>query len=86
MKLNFVVLCVKDNNDGSMNIKHICCYESFPTEDSINDLHRELAEDESFGMIGDTDYETLILDRNKPGVEEALINMDLNLPTEIDEV
>lgn len=82
MKLNYVVICYKDNEDDTMDIKHICGYENLPTNTDRDSLIKELAEDESHGLIGDDDYKMKVLNRNIP--DEASFLDYLEIPEEID--
>ena len=62
MKLNWVIICYKETDSG-VNILHICAYENKPKEIDWNSLREELAIDEEFGRIGDTDYEMILINR-----------------------
>jgi hypothetical protein len=84
MKLNYAIVCYKDNEDGeTMEIKHTCCYENEPNDEDVKSLVKELAEDEEFGMIGDSDYRMVLLDRSVS--EESDLMDSLDIPHEIEE-
>lgn len=65
MKLNYAILCYKNLPDDEMLVKHVCAYENLPDDEDAASLQAELAVDPEFGMIGDTDYEIIVLERAK---------------------
>jgi hypothetical protein len=83
MKLNYAIVCYKDNDDDqTMEIKHICCYENEPSETDVESLVKELREEEAFGLVGDDDYSMMLLDRSDE--KEAEMMEKLDIPLEID--
>ena len=88
MKLNFALVCYKgDIEEGTVHVIHLCCYESRPDQLCVEDLKRELNEEEEFGMIGmeeGIDYRIMLLDREIPD-HRALMENELELPEEIDD-
>ena len=79
MKINWAILCYRDNEDGSMNILHACCYEERPTQKIADSLREELS-----GMI-DEEYEMLLIDRENGfkyfeelGIPETFEELDNN--------
>ena len=81
MKINYALVCYKQVDDDHIHKKHMCCYEKEPGQIDIDSLYDELATDEEFGMVGDTDFEMLLINREE--------NQDLfelfNIPEEIKE-
>lgn len=65
MKLNFAILCYRDLPEDDMEIKHVCAYEHLPSSEDAASLQAELAIDPEFGMIGDSDYSIIVLERSK---------------------
>lgn len=65
MKLNWMILCYKELENGGMSIIHACVYEKKPVQSDWDSLREELATDEEFGMIDDDDYEMLLVDREE---------------------
>lgn len=63
MKLNYAIICYKQIDEDHIEVKHKCCYEQEPRESDIESLKEELATDEDFEMIGDTDYEVRVINR-----------------------
>ena len=81
MKINYAVICFKEIDENLIEVKHKCLYENKPSEERLDDLMRELNEDEEFGMIGDDDYEMVVLDYNEhPEMFESF-----DIPTEIED-
>lgn len=65
MKLNYAILCYTHLPGEEMYIKHVCAYEEMPSNEDAASLQAELAIDPEFGMIGDSDYEIIIIERSK---------------------
>ena len=83
MKVNYAVVFADVVNGNEMKIKHICVYENEPDQTDIDLLASELAVEEEFGMVGDTDYKIYKFDRS---IEEhnEFMSVELGLPEEID--
>jgi hypothetical protein len=83
MKVNYAVIFAKIVSGDEMKIKHICVYENEPEQVDIDLLASELAVEEEFGMVGDTDYKIYKFDRS---IEEhnEFMSVELELPKEID--
>ena len=84
MKVNYAVVFAKVVSGDEMKIKHICAYENEPEQVDIDLLASELAVEEEFGMVGDTDYKIYKFDRSNPEHNEFM-DVELGLPEEIDE-
>lgn len=65
MRLDWMLICYKDNTDGSMDVIHLCAYEEEPGMIDIKSLREELATDPEFEMIGDTDYKMKMVNRKE---------------------
>ena len=61
-KINWAILCYRDNPDETMDILHLCGYENKPGQDTIDSLQEELATDPEFGLIGE-EYEMMLINR-----------------------
>ena len=83
MKVNYAVVFADVVNGNEMKIKHICVYENEPEQSDIDLLASELAVEEEFGMVGDTDYKIYKFDRSNPEHNEFM-SVELGLPEEID--
>ena len=83
MKVNYAVVFADVVNGNEMKIKHICVYENEPDQTDIDLLASELAVEEEFGMVGDTDYKIYKFDRSNPDHNEFM-SVELELPEEID--
>jgi len=83
MRLDYLILCYKELEDGGMSIIHACGYPSEPKDTDWNSLRMELATDEEFGLIGDTDYEMLLVSRKEDGNKWF---EDLGLPETFEEL
>ena len=83
MKVNYAVVFADVVDGNEMKIKHICVYENEPEQVDIDLLASELAVEEEFGMVGDTDYKIYKFDRS---IEEhsEFMRVELELPEEID--
>jgi hypothetical protein len=81
MKVNYAFVCTSDGPDDTQIVKHICLYENEPNQDSYNSLVEELATDEEFGMVGDTNYIIALIHR----IDNANLWELLELPAEINE-
>jgi adenine-specific DNA methylase len=79
MKINYVVICFKQLDDKNIRLKHKCLYEEEPNDMDLAILVKELETDSSFNMIGDDDYEMIVLSRE---FDSEFMN-DLNIPEEI---
>jgi hypothetical protein len=83
MKVNYAVVFADVVNGNEMKIKHICVYENEPEQVDIDLLASELAVEEEFGMVGDTDYKIYKFDRSIKEHNEFM-SVELELPEEID--
>ena len=83
MKVNYAIVFADVVDGNEMKIKHICVYENEPDQSDIDLLASELAVDEEFGMVGDTDYKIYKFDRSNPDHNEFM-SVELGLPEEID--
>lgn len=83
MKVNYAVVFADVVSGNEMKIKHICTYENEPDQSDIDLLASELAVEEEFGMVGDTDYKIYKFDRSNPDHNEFM-SVELGLPEEID--
>ena len=83
MKVNYAVVFAKVVSGDEMKIKHICVYENEPDQSDIDLLASELAVEEEFGMVGDTDYKIYKFDRSIKEHNEFM-SVELELPEEID--
>jgi hypothetical protein len=83
MKVNYAVVFADVVGGNEMKIKHICVYENEPEQVDIDLLASELAVEEEFGMVGDTDYKIYKFDRSVPEHNEFM-SVELELPEEID--
>jgi hypothetical protein len=83
MKVNYAIVFADVVDGNEMKIKHICVYENEPDQSDIDLLASELAVEEEFGMVGDTDYKIYKFDRS---IEEhnEFMSVELELPEEID--
>ena len=93
MKLNYLlVFCKfpegstsKDFMEGKpisgLIIKHATAYEEAPNTEDVKSLITELETDEEFGMIGDKDFEIMMVSRDD---FEQLFDQ-LGLPEELNE-
>jgi hypothetical protein len=83
MKVNYAIVFADVVDGNEMKIKHICVYENEPEQVDIDLLASELAVEEEFGMVGDTDYKIYKFDRS---IEEhsEFMRVELELPEEID--
>jgi hypothetical protein len=81
MKINFAVICFKELDENLIEVKHKCLYEDEPNESCLDNLVRELYEDPEFNMVGDDDYEMVVLNyKEHPEMFESF-----EIPTEIEE-
>ena len=83
MKVNYAIVFADVVNGNEMKIKHICVYQNEPDQSDIDLLASELAVEEEFGMVGDTDYKIYKFDRSNPDHNEFM-SVELGLPEEID--
>lgn len=83
MKVNYAVVFADVVDGNEMKIKHICVYQNEPDQSDIDTLVSELAVEEEFGMVGDTDYKIYKFDRSNPEHNEFM-SAELELPEEID--
>ena len=83
MKVNYAIVFAKVVSGDEMKIKHICAYQNEPDQSDIDLLASELAVEEEFGMVGDTDYKIYKFDRSVPEHIEFMRG-ELELPDEID--
>ena len=83
MKVNYAVVFAKIISGDEMKIKHICVYDTEPEQKDIDLLASELAVEEEFGMVGDTDYKIYKFDRSNEEHNEFM-SVELGLPEEID--
>lgn len=81
MKINYAIICYKKLDETHAEIKHKCLYENEPQQVDFDSLQEELATDEELGMVGDDDYEMMLINRyDHPN------NMKLfKIPDEIEE-
>ncbi len=79
MEIKYATLAVKQEEENKVLVKHICVWEGSPTQDDVDNLIKELAEDPNFGMVGDTDYVMNHLERTE---ETKHIFEQLNIPQE----
>jgi hypothetical protein len=81
MKVNYAVICFKEIDENLIEVKHKCLYEEKPSENCLDDLMRELNEDVEFNMVGDDDYEMMVLNyKEYPDMFESF-----DIPTEIED-
>ena len=78
MEIKYATLATKQE-ENKVLVKHICVWEDAPTQEDVDDLIKELAEEPNFGMVGDTDYEMHHLERTE---ENEHIFEQLNIPKE----
>ena len=64
MKINYAIICYKELDGDNIQVKHKCLYENKPEDVDIFSLQQELDTDEEFGMVGDDDYEMMLIDRD----------------------
>jgi hypothetical protein len=83
MKVNYAVVFADVVSGNEMKIKHICVYQNEPEQSDIDLLASELAVEEEFGMVGDTDYKIYKFDRSIKEHNEFM-SVELGLPEEID--
>lgn len=83
MKVNYAVVFADVVGGNEMKIKHICVYQNEPDQSDIDLLVSELAVEEEFGMVGDTDYKIYKFDRSVLEHNEFM-SVELGLPEEID--
>jgi hypothetical protein len=83
MKVNYAVVFADVVDGNEMKIKHICVYQNEPDQSDIDTLVSELAVEEEFGMVGDTDYKIYKFDRSISEHNEFM-SVELELPEEID--
>lgn len=83
MKVNYAVVLANIVNENEIKVKHICAYQNEPDQSDIDLLVSELAVEEEFGMVGDTDYKIYKFDRSNPDHNEFM-SVELGLPEEID--
>lgn len=83
MKVNYAVVFANIVNENEIKVKHICVYQNEPDQSDIDLLASELAVEEEFGMVGDTDYKIYKFDRSNPDHNEFM-SVELGLPEEID--
>lgn len=79
MKINYAVICFKELDTNHMKLKHKCLYEEEPDDMDLAMLVKELETDPSFDMIGDDDYEMIVLSRER----DAEFMDQLDIPEEI---
>jgi hypothetical protein len=77
MEIKYATIAVKQEEENKVLVKHICVWEGSPTQDDVDNLIKELAEDPNFGMVGDTDYVMHHLERTE---ETEHIFEQLNIP------
>ena len=65
MKVNYILACLKDLGNEEFQIEHLCLYGNKPEQSDIESLRKELAEDEEFGMVGNSDYEIRMIERGE---------------------
>lgn len=80
MKINYALVCFKRIDDNIIK-KHACCYEKKPSQVDINSLYEELATDEEFNMVGDLDFEMILINRK----EHSNLFELFNIPKEYNE-
>jgi len=61
-KINWAIICYRDEEDGTMTVYHVCGYESEPTQEDADSLSDELSTDPEFGMI-DQEYNMMLINR-----------------------
>ena len=83
MKVNYAVVFADVVSGNEMKIKHICVYQNEPEQVDIDLLASELAVEEEFGMVGDTNYKIYKFDRSIAEHNEFM-SVELGLPEEID--
>ena len=81
MKINYAVICFKQLDDERIRLKHKCLYEEEPEDMDLVELVRELETNPEFNMIGDDDYEMIVLSREF----DAEFMNELNIAEEIQE-
>lgn len=69
----YAIICYKRLDAENIETKHKCLYMHKPDEDTILGLQHELATDEEFGMVGDDDYEMILISK----VDETWKTFDL---------
>ena len=66
MKITHLTLCLKKDDEGKpTKVAHVCAWQNEPSEEDINNLIKELWENEEFGLKGDDDYEMVTIDRSE---------------------
>lgn len=84
MKINYAVICFKQLDEDRIRLKHKCLYEEEPTDMDLAELVRELETDPSFDMIGDDDYEMIVLTRELDSEMMDKLNIPQEIETEYD--
>ena len=64
IKINWAILCYRDNPDDTMTVVHACGYENEPTQETADGLREELETDPEFGLIGE-EYEMMKINREE---------------------
>jgi hypothetical protein len=82
MEVKYATIATKDQEDGRVLVKHICVWESAPSEDDVKGLVKELWERPEWGMVEDDDFDLVNLERSE---ENEHIFQQLNMPKEITE-
>jgi hypothetical protein len=65
MKINYVIICYKRLDEERIQVRHKCLYKNKPNQVDFDSLEEELATDENFGMVGDYDYEMMLINREE---------------------
>ena len=65
-----------------MSVVHVCGYENEPEQVDADSLREELATDETFGMIGDEDYQINCVCRE----EDPELFETLGIPEDSDDI
>jgi hypothetical protein len=79
MIINYAIICYKQIDEQNIEIKHKCLYENEPKEVDFISLRDELATDEELGMVEDSDYEMMLINRD----EHPRLMKYFNIPLEI---
>lgn len=61
-KINWAIICYKDDEEGTMTVYHACGYEDEPSQEDADALSEELATDPEFGMM-DQEYNMMLINR-----------------------
>ena len=86
MKTNFALVVMTPTDDPEMgSVRHLCFYETYPSQADVNALVEELRTDEAFGMLDmvcDVDYG--IIDMTGDNLKELRENLEI--PEEFDDL